>query len=149
MRTLLVAVVLALGSLSAAGCDSLNPPVRTLVLPTDGIAAPYDFEGISAALRTRAVILEIPTPAEGARAMPVAAFVPTLRQQLTAQPEAEIVSVHLVVATMNSDMLQLDHVLAYAVETTGHATGNCISLYDAATAASILGACFFSDRSRP
>lgn len=149
MRTLAVAAVLVLGSLSASGCDSLNPPVRTLVLPTDGIAAPYDFEGISAALRTRAVILEIPTAAEAARAMPVAAFVPTLRQRLAAQPEAEIVSIHLVVADMDNDMLQLDHLLAYAVETTGHDTGNCISLYDAATAASILGACFFSDRSHP
>ena len=149
MRTLVVAAILALGSLSASGCDSLNPPVRTLVLPTNGIAAPYDFDGISAALRTRAVTLEIPTPAQAARAMPAAAFVPSLRQQLTAQPEAEIVSIHLVVASMDSDMLQLDHVLAYAVETTGHDTGNCISLYDAATAAVILGACFFSDRNRP
>jgi hypothetical protein len=149
MRILAIAAILALASISASACNSLNPPVRTLVLPSQAIAAPYDFDGISAALRTRAVILDVPTPAEAARAMPVAAFVRTVRQQLTAQPEAEIVSIHLVVADMDSEMLQLDRVLAYAVETTGHDTGNCISLYDATTAATIMGACFFSDRSHP
>jgi hypothetical protein len=51
--------------------------------------------------------------------------------------------------TEDGDVLQLDHVLTYVVETTGHATGNCISLFGASTARAILGACFFPERTRP
>jgi len=145
----LAITAVAFGMLSLLGCAAFEPRVRTLVLPTNGIAAPYDFDGVRTALSERGVILHVPTAAEAAHAMPAPAYVPILRQQLTTQPEAEIVSIHLVVADKGGDMLRLERVLAYAVETTGHDTGNCISLYDASTALAILGACFFPERSRP
>ena len=81
--------------------------------------------------------------------MPEGMFVPLVRLHLAKEPAAQIVSVYLVVADVDSARLQLDSVLAYAVETTGHATGNCISLYDAASATEILGACFLTGRTRP
>jgi hypothetical protein len=149
MRNVCFTATLAFVMASTFACGTFESPVRTLVLPADGIAAPYDFDGVRTALAERGVVLSIPTAAEAARAIPIAAYEPILRQQLTTQPEAEIVSIHLAVANKGGNMLPLDDALAYVVETTGHDTGNCISLNDAATGVGILAACFFPGRSRP
>jgi hypothetical protein len=149
MRHLRIVLVSALALPSVLACGPSDPPIPTVVPSPEAIAASYDFDGVKLALATRDVHLRIPVAAEAARAMPAGAFAPILRRQLAAEPAAQIVSVNLVVADVDSARLQLDSVLAFAVETTGHPTGNCISLYDAATAAPILGACFFTGRSRP
>jgi hypothetical protein len=149
MRHLRIALVIALAAPAIFGCGSADPPVPTDVPSPPGLAAPYDFAGVAAVLARREVLVRRATPAEAARAMPEGMFVPMLRLHLAEEPAAQIVSVYLVVADVDSARIQLDSVLAYAVETTGHATGNCISLYDAATATEILGACFLVGRSRP
>jgi hypothetical protein len=146
-RPLLLVIALALPAVTA--CGPFESRVRTLVFPADGIAAPYDFQGVAAALAERSVILRAPTATEAARAMPAASFGPRLDRQMAIEPQAEIVSVHRAVADVESATLQLDSVLAFIVETTGIPTGNCISLYDATTAAPLLGACFFAGRTRP
>jgi hypothetical protein len=134
---------------SVIACGPFESRVRTLVFPADEIAASYDFDGVTAALAGRSIVLRAPTATEAARAMPAASFGPLLDRQMATEPQAEIVSVHLAVADVESARLQLDSVLAFVVETTGHQNGNCISLYDATSAAPILGACFFAGRTRP
>jgi hypothetical protein len=149
MRRLPILLLIALAVPWVIACGPFESRVRTLVFPADGIAPPYDFEGVAAALAERSVILRAPTATEAARAMPAASFGPLLERQMATEPRAEIVSVHLAVADVDSARLQLDSVLAFIVEMTSIQTGNCISLYDATTAAPILGACFFAGRTRP
>ena len=58
-------------------------------------------------------------------------------------------SVHVAVVAVTDPHIEVTHRLSYIVETTGHATGNCFTLYDASTGEQYLAACFYGGRSRP
>jgi hypothetical protein len=139
----LVAAVLLLFS-----CGPIEPPVRALIDPPGGIASPYDYAGVSAALHERGLELSAPTRDEALRAMAPAVFLAKARAEAAGQ-SAMVVSVHLAIADSRDDRHPIDHSEVYVVETTGYATGNCISLFDAPTGRVLLGACFYPGRTHP
>jgi hypothetical protein len=143
-----------LGVLTVAGCDSHDPtpiPVTpTLVEIPSGLARPYDFAGVRDALRSREVLLSVPTAAEvaGASISPAAAVTRIPAEVAKSYPGegARIVSIHLAVVDITSARINVSHRLTYVVETDGHATGNCFTLYDGDTAEQYVAACFFAGR---
>ena len=148
MPFLISAIALLSVSLMAVGCGPVGPSDGTLVFPREGIASPYDFAGVRAALAERAVTLSAPTDDEATRAAPPPAFLATLQPIVVAE-NARIVSIHLAIVDKDDPHLTIDHALAYIVETTDHATGNCITAYDAVENRALFGSCFYSDRTHP
>ena len=125
----------------------------TLIAPPGGLPPPYDFAGVRSALRGRGTTLSAPTTAEieDAKMSPNAflARLPAIVAGSYPGDAAQVVSVHLAIVDTIDPRFTVTRRLSYVVETTGHATGNCFTLYDASTAGQFLAACFFSDRSRP
>ena len=141
-------ISLLAGILLLSSCGQIEPPVPALVDPPGGIASPYDFAGVSTALHERGLELSAPTHAEAMRAMAPAVFVAKVRAEAVGQ-SANVVSVHLAIVSSASELLPLDHVDVYVVETTGYETGNCISLFDAVTGRDMTDACFYPERTHP
>jgi hypothetical protein len=99
------------------------------------------------------MLLSLPTIDEVAQARTSAeAFLATLRATLARDYPGEtlqVISVYRAVVDMNDPHGVVAHRLSYVVETSGHLTGNCLTLYDANSAEQYLAACFFGDRARP
>ncbi len=159
IRTILAGTALASG-LVACLTESPRPS------PTDpgdrapilfafpsGLPPPYDFAGVRTALSERGSILTVPTPDEVKNArVPADAFLANLRttvEETYPGEGADVVSVYLAVVDRTDPRLTVTHRLTYVVETTGHATGNCFTLYDASGSGPYLAACFYVGRSRP
>lgn len=159
MRRLLILGIAAVALIVIGGYVALGSllgridQAETLVEPRGDLAPPYNFAGMRDALGERATILSVPTPEEvgHARVSPDAfrARLPTIVAQSYPGEGAQVVSVHLAVVDVTDPHLEVTHRLSYVVETTGHATGNCFTLYDASTGEQYLAACFYSGRSRP
>lgn len=159
MRRLLILRIAAVALIVIGGYVALGSllgridQAETLVAPRGDLAPPYNFAGMRDALGERATILSVPTPEEvgHARVSPDAfrARLPTIVAQSYPGEGAQVVSVHLAVVDVNNPRIEVKHRLSFVVETTGHATGNCFTLYDASTGEQYLAACFYSGRSRP
>lgn len=159
MRRLLILGIAAVALIVIGGYVALglllghSDQAETLVAPRVDLAPPYDFAGVRDALGERSTILSVPTPEEVAQA-PVSpdaflARLPTTVAQSYPREGAQVVSVHLAVVDMTDPHLEVTHRLSYVVETTGHATGSCLTLYDTSTGEQYLAACFYGGRSRP
>jgi hypothetical protein len=127
---------------------------QTLVVPLVDLAPPYDFVGVRDALHGRGITLIAPTREDVVRAgvSPDAfrAGLPATVSQSYPGQRAQVVSVHLAIADINDPQFgQVVHRLFYIVETTGHATGNCFTLYDASAGQVNTEACFFTERGSP
>jgi hypothetical protein len=145
--------VLGLAIATLAACELLPVPAddATRVLPAARLPPSYAFTSIADTLRERSLDLSIPT-AEEARAATVspAAFAAQVADRMGEQyGDVSVVSVHVAVVDSRIERLPIDHVLAYAVETTGHETGNCIDLVDASTGEALVAACFLPTRPVP
>ena len=134
-----------------------RPPSRTTSAPiaiaTPDLPPPYDMAGVLAALNRRMPIASVPTAEEGtSAAISRKAFLDGLSALVEASypgEGAEAVSAYLVMVDVDDPRIAIDHRLAYVVKTTGHATGNCFTLFDASTAVQFLASCFHSERTRP
>lgn len=120
--------------------------------PDRPLPAPYDWAGIREALRPRGLLLEYPSEAESARvSVEIDDLLTAVEQHLADEPRATVVSVHMAVVTREplerGQLMKREPV--FVVETTGYATGNCFDLWSATGEGSILGACFYSNRSMP
>lgn len=150
---LVLAVSFGLASPKFAGVG--NEPLANHQLqlwPDQPLPAPYDWDGVREALRPRGLLLERPTEADAARvSVDVNDMLTAVEQQLADEPRATMVSVHIGVVTREPDGRgpQMTRELVYVVETTGHPTGNCFDLRSPTGEGSILGACFYSNRSMP
>lgn len=136
------------------GSDPTEQPQASdlQVWPDEPLPPPYDWDGVREALRPRGLVLERPTASEAARAIVDRdELLAAAEQHLADEPRATIVGVHLGVVTRQQDGRgpQLTRELVYVVETTGHATGNCFDLWSATGEGSILGACFYPNRTQP
>jgi hypothetical protein len=124
------------------------PPSASAALPP-----PYDLGGVLAALNQRMSVANLPTAAERANAgIPQGAFERAVHATVEhAYPgdDADVVSINLLVIDIHDPHITVDHRLAYVVETTGHATGNCFTMFDASTAEQFLASCFHGDRTHP
>ena len=149
-----VAVIVIGGYVALGSFPGRSDQAETLVAPRGELAPPYNFAGVRDALGERATILSVPTPDEVGHARVSAdaflAGLPTTIAQSYPGEGAQVVSVHRAVVDVNDPhIFEVKHRLSYVVETTGHATGNCFTLYDASTGEQYLAACFYSRRSRP
>jgi len=162
MRRLLIPSIAAAGLIVIGGYAAQGSLIgrsdqaETLVVPPGDLAPPYNFTGVRDALGERGIILSVPTAVEvGHARVSRDAFLtrlPTTVAQSYPSEGAQAVSVHLAVVDVNNprlSYLEVKHRLSYVVETTGHATGNCFTLYDASTGEQYLAACFYRGRSRP
>jgi hypothetical protein len=153
LRIAAVALLVIGGYVALGSLRGRNDQAETLVAPRVDLAPPYDFAGVRDALGERATILSVPTPEEvgHAHVSPDAFLVrlPTTVTQSYPGERVQVVSVHLAVVDATDPHIEVTHRLSYVVETTGHATGNCFTLYDASTGEQYLAACFYSGRSRP
>lgn len=159
MRLPRIVALLMLG-LVVAACGSSTeprPPSRTTSAPiaiaTPDLPPPYDIAGVLDALNRRMPIASVPTAEEatGARISREVFIhrVPALVEISYPGEGAEAVSAHLVMVDVDDPHIDVDHRLAYVVETTGHATGNCFTMFDASTTVQFLASCFHSERTRP
>ena len=85
MPFLVSAIALLSVSLLAVGCGPVGPSDGSLVYPREGIASPYDFAGVRAALAERPVTLSAPTADEATRATLAPAFLATLQPIVAAE----------------------------------------------------------------
>jgi hypothetical protein len=155
----LVLVVAIASGVSACSSESPSPSpgrldrAQPLIAPPGGLPPPYDYAGVWSALRSRGMLLSLPTMDEVAQARtPPEAFLATLRATLARDYPGEtlqVISVYRAVVDMNDPHGVVAHRLSYVAETSGHLTGNCFTLYDANSAEQYLAACFFGDRARP
>ena len=151
---LMVTVAVGVGGLRGiVGSDASEQPQAAdlQVWPDEPLPPPYDWAGVRQALHPRGLILEPPTEPEAARAsVDLAHLLAAVERHLADDPGTAIVGVHLgLVTSENERGLELTRQLVYVVETTGHATGNCIELWSASGDGSILGACFYPNRAQP
>ena len=163
MRRLLVLGTLV-GTVFAAGCGSTAPsPIPTRPSPSFSqptrqpsaadLSSALDRQRVLERLNERTTLALEPTPAE-ARQAGIAreaflARVPAIVEASYPGEGAEPVSVHLVIVDVHNPRITIDHRLSYVVETTGHATGNCFTLYDADTAVPFIASCFHEPRRSP
>ena len=149
LGTEMILVGSIVGACSLLGLDR----VETRIAPPGELPPPYDFAGIRDALGGRGTILSVPTADEIAQAgTSSAAFLRDLAGVVAESYPGEgarVVSVHVAVVDSDDSRFPIEHRLSYVVETTGHETGNCITIFDANTEQPYMAACFFSARSSP
>ncbi|MCI0346471.1 MAG: hypothetical protein L0221_13665 [Chloroflexi bacterium] len=153
MRLARIALLLVLAG-SVAGCGlTQSDRAEPRVAPPGALPPPYDFAGVRDTVAGRGMTISMPTVAEvGQAATSPQAFVRDLPATVTeTYPDeaARAVSVYVVIVDSDNERLPIDHRLSYVVETTGHATGNCLDFFDANTGDVYLAACFFPARSSP
>jgi hypothetical protein len=145
-------LVVACGPASGRPSAPTGAVARTVNAQPD-LRPPYDFAGVLDALNRRMPIASVPTAKEATGAgISREAFLDGLRALVEASYPGEgarAVSAHLVMVDVDDPHIDVDHRLAYVVETTGHATGNCFTMFDASTAVQFLASCFHSERTRP
>lgn len=118
--------------------------------PSVALPPPYDWIGVRDALTPRGLVIEIPTGAEAVGAVLSAdQAIDIVRAQYEDQPGVSIVSLHLARVTGNNERLSLSAELMYVAESTGHDTGNCITLVGADDGEPVVGACFYPQRFQP
>jgi len=144
---LLVLVVVVAAPQIKFGADDAEP---IQLEPSVTLPAPYDWAGVRDALAPRGVIIEIPTAAEaaGAQLTPNQA-IDIVRAQYNEEPGVSLISLYLAKVTNDNERFRLDGELMYVAESTGHETGNCITLVGADNGEPVIGACFYPERSQP
>lgn len=118
--------------------------------PSDPLPPPYDWAGVRDALAPRGLVIEIPTEAEAKGAeLSAAEAMDVLTTHWAGEGGVAVVSLHLAKVTSESERMPITGELMYVAESTGHDTGNCITLISASNTDTGGDACFYPNRTKP